>query len=40
MNLYGWIFMAIGWGFVILLASFCFYRIFSKRAKANDEERK
>lgn len=27
----GWIFMALSWGFIIGLAVFCFYKIFSKK---------
>jgi glycerol uptake facilitator-like aquaporin len=27
----GWIFMAVSWGLIILLAVFCFYRIFRKK---------
>lgn len=28
MNIWGWFFMLISWGFIIGLAAFCFYRVF------------
>lgn len=31
MRLSGWIFLAASWGFIIGLAVFCFYRVFTKK---------
>lgn len=31
MNLYGWLFIVISWGFIIGLTAFCFVRVFSKK---------
>jgi len=32
MNAWGWLFLIFSWGFIIVLAAFCFYKIFSKKS--------
>ncbi len=32
MNIGGWIFLVLSWGFIISLAVFCFYKVFSKKS--------
>ncbi len=32
MNIGGWIFLALSWGFIILLAVFCFCKVLSKKS--------
>lgn len=31
MNLGGWIFMALSWGFILGLAAFCLWKVLNKR---------
>lgn len=32
MSTSGWVFLVLSWGFIILLAAFCFYKVFSKKS--------
>jgi len=31
MNLEGWVLLAISWGAILILSTFCFWKIFSKK---------
>jgi len=31
MNLYGWFFLIVSWAFIITLAGFCFYKVFTEK---------
>lgn len=31
MNVGGWIFLIVSWGFIIILTVFCFYKVLSKK---------
>ncbi len=31
MNLGGWVFIILSWGFIVILTIFCFYKVFSKK---------
>jgi len=30
MTLYGWIFLGLSWGFILVLNLYCFYRVFKE----------
>lgn len=30
MNIFGWIFITISWGFIIILNLYCFYRVLKE----------
>ena len=32
MNVGGWVFIVLSWGFIIGLCAFCFWKIFSKKS--------
>ena len=33
MNLGGWIFLVLGWGIIIILTSYCFYKVMKVTKK-------
>lgn len=37
MNNLGWVFLSVSWGFIIILAAYCFYRVFSGKKDRTDQ---